>query len=242
MVDRNSIRSRPPGKPIMHQNWARLLFLHWEFPATLIRPLVPSALELDLYDGRAWVGVTPFALTGIRPNFAPPIPVLSDSLELNVRTYVHKDGVPGVWFLSLDASNPLAVWGARLGFHLPYYQARMDMEGEGSTIRFHSERTHPGADAASFAAAWSLGEPIAEAQPGTLDFFLIERYCLYAAQGGAISRARIHHEPWPLRRASIGSLSSTMLESHGLPAIRAVPLAHAQAAPLHVEIWAPEAA
>jgi uncharacterized protein len=223
----------------MHQEWHRLLFLHWKIPPTLLRPLLPAGLELDLHDGAAWVGITPFTMSGIRPSFVPPVPVLSESHELNVRTYVHRDGVPGVWFLSLEASNPLAVWGARLGFHLPYYQARMGMEEEGGTVRFRSRRSHPGAPAAEFHGEWSLGERLPEAEPGTLDYFLIERYCLYAAHGERLSRARIHHEPWPLRRASVARISSTMLESHGLPTPSDAPLVHAQAAPLHVEIWAP---
>jgi uncharacterized protein len=239
MVDRLSIRSRPPGSPIMHQEWEKLLFLHWRFPPALLRPLVPSGLELDLHEGEAWVGVTPFTMSGIRPVFVPPIPVLSDSHELNVRTYVHRNGVPGVWFLSLDASNPLAVWGARFGFHLPYFRARMRLAQAGDTVEFSSRRSDPAGPEAEFEGAWELGKRLPDAAPGSLEFFLIERYCLYAADGDRISRARIHHEPWSLRRASITRLSSTMLESHGLPTPPEPPLVHAQAAPLDVEIWAP---
>src|SRR5215208_5984323 len=122
MIDRLSVRSRPTGWPIMHQTWDKLLFLHWPLPPESLRALIPTRLVLDTFEGNAWVALTPFTMWGIRPTLLPPVPWLSASHELNVRTYVHLDGVPGVWFFSLDASNLLAVLGARLGFHLPYFQ------------------------------------------------------------------------------------------------------------------------
>jgi uncharacterized protein len=237
VIDRESVRERPAGSPILYQTWGKLLFLHWRLPSELIRPLVPAGLELDLYDGSAWIGMTPFTMWGIRPPLLPALPLVSRSHELNVRTYVHRDGVPGVWFLSLDASNPLAVPGARLGFHLPYFHARMRLHEAGSDIDFSSHRRHPGAPSATLEAAWSTGGPLGEAKPGTLDFFLVERYCLYAARGRRLYRARIHHPPWPLQRAELTHLSSSMLQSHGLPAPDGDPLLHAQGAPLTVGIW-----
>jgi len=109
-----SIRTRPSGWPVMYQTWDKLLFLHWPIAAELLRPLIAPRLCLDTFEGRAWVGVTPFTMWGIRPTLLPSLPVLSQSHELNVRTYVHMEDVPGVWFFSLDASNALAVLGARL--------------------------------------------------------------------------------------------------------------------------------
>jgi uncharacterized protein YqjF (DUF2071 family) len=116
----------------------------------------------------------------------------------------------------------------------------MHLEEAGGAIRFRSHRTHAGAPSAGFEAAWMPGEHLPEARPGTRDFFLIERYALYAADGKHLLRTRIHHHPWPLRRADVGHLASSMLESHGLPTHGDAPLAHAQAAPLHVEVWSPE--
>src|SRR5690606_30854501 len=163
----------------------------------VIRPLVPARLRLDLYEGRAWVSVSPFTMWGIRPAFLPALPLLSTSHELNVRTYVHLDGVPGVWFLSLDASNPLAVLGARIAVHLPNYRARIRQEGEGAKVTSLSRRDHPGTPPAELAPVWTLGEPGPPARPGALDFILVERYCLYAARGDPLLRTRIHHAPWP---------------------------------------------
>jgi uncharacterized protein YqjF (DUF2071 family) len=241
MVDRLAIRARPPGRPLMHQHWDRLLFLHWPVPEALLRPLIPPRLAVDTFDGAAWVGVVPFTMWGIRPAALPALPGLSASHELNVRTYVHLDGVPGVWFFSLDASNPLLVWGARLAFHLPYFRARMGLEAAGPSVRYHARRTHAGAPPAAFEATWSPGTSLPEAQPGTLGFFLTERYCLYAARGGRLLRTRVHHRPWPLCEGRLAHLASSMLEAQGLPAPGGPPLAHALAAPLPVEVWRPRA-
>jgi len=109
--DRLLVRVRPPGLPIMYQYWDKLLFLHWPLPSESLRPLIPEPLAIDTFDGAAWVGITPFTIWGVSPAFLPPIPVLSESHELNVRTYVHLDGVPGIWFFSLDASNAVAALG-----------------------------------------------------------------------------------------------------------------------------------
>jgi uncharacterized protein len=240
MIDRLSIRSRPAGWPIMHQTWDQLLFLHWPLPPESLRALIPTRLALDTFEDRAWIALTPFTMWGIRPPFLPAIPWLSASHELNVRTYVHLDGVPGVWFFSLDASNLLAVLGARVGFHLPYFQARMTLKEEKATIRFTSRRTHWGASPATCEVVWTRGEPLPEVKPGTLDFFLLERYCLYAARGDRLYRARIAHRPWPLCKATLAGFSSTMLASHGLSAPEQEPLLHGQAEPLHVEVWPPQ--
>jgi len=239
MIDRMSIRSRPAGRPLLHQVWDKLLFLHWPLSPERLRPLLPARVAIDTFAGDAWIGLTPFTMWGIRPTFLPPIPWLSESHELNMRTYVHVDGVPGVWFLSLDASNLLAVVGARIGYHLPYFQARMRLQEDGRTIHFTSHRTHWGARPADFEAVWTRGEPLPEAEPETLAFFLLERYCLYAARGDHLYRARIAHRPWPLCRATLSRCSSTMFASQGLPTPAEEPLLLSQAEPLHVEIWPP---
>jgi uncharacterized protein YqjF (DUF2071 family) len=236
-LDRLSVRTRPPGLPIMYQSWGKLLFMHWPVPTESLRPLIPEPLAIDAYDGAAWVGITPFTMWGVRPVFAPALPLLSESHELNVRTYVHLDGVPGVWFFSLDANNPVAALGARLAFHLPYFNARMSLQRRDRTIYFASTRTHRRAAPARFEAAWTVGDRLGEARPGSLEFFLIERYCLYSARGGILYRARIFHQPWPLHIAYLLSCSSTMLESQGLPSPRGEPLLHQQGEPLRVRVW-----
>jgi uncharacterized protein len=236
MIDRLSIRSRPCGWPVMHQHWDRLLFLHWRMAEEEIRPHVPGRLAIDTFDGSAWVGISPFTIYGLRPVLFPSLPLASTSHELNVRTYVHLEGVPGVWFFSLDAGNPLAVLGARLGYLLPYFHARMNLRVKDQIVTFTSRRILTDKPA-HFRGQWELAEPLPAARPDSLEFFLIERYCLYTSSAGRIYRARIFHPAWPIRRASLLSLSSSMLESHGLSPEEEEPLIHAQAAPLHVLVW-----
>lgn len=241
MIDRLALRARPRGPSIMRQWWGKLLFLHWPVEAALLRPLVPAPLEIDTFDGQAWIGLVPFTMWGIRPSFAPPVPGLSAFHELNVRTYVHLNGLPGVWFFSLDAASRLAVWGARKFFHLPYFNARMELAQTGDVISYDSTRTQSNAPPAEFHARWKIGEELSPTTNGSLPFFLTERYCLYAERNGKLSRVRIFHRPWPLRDASLSALRSTMLESHGLPEPQGEPLLH-YAKSIKVDIWPPHKA
>jgi uncharacterized protein YqjF (DUF2071 family) len=236
-VDRLSIRERPKGFPIMHQNWGKLLFMHWRIDEELLRPLIPERLKIDTFDGDAWIAVVPFTMWDVRASFTPPIPWLSDFHELNVRTYVHYDGVPGVWFLSLDANSSVAVLGARTVFNLPYFNARINLKREGGTIDYSSARTDK--PPAEYRATWTIGEKLGQSDPDSLDFFLTERYCLYSARGHKLNRLRIHHRPWVLFAATAQSYGSTMIESHGLPTPAGEPLLH-YAEELEVDFWSPD--
>lgn len=234
--DRLAARVRPEGSPVMYQSWGDLLFLHWQVPTELLRKHIPAGLEVDEYEGRAFVGVTPFTLWGVRPVFVPPVPFLSEFHEINVRTYVHAGGVPGVWFFSLDANSTAAVLGARAFYRLPYFDARIERESAGETTRYSASRTDSEGAPAGFEARWDVRADQPEAEPGTLDFFLTERYCLYAADGGKLYRARIHHRPWPLHDAKLSSYRSTMVEAAGLGRPAGEPLVH-HGGPVDVEVW-----
>jgi uncharacterized protein len=225
-IDRETIRRRPSGMPVMYQSWCKLLFMHWRLPAELLRHHVPEQLDLDTYDGDAWIAVTPFTVRNARPAFVPPIPVLSDFHEINVRTYVHCNGIPGVWFFSLDASSLLAVVGATSVYHLPYHTAHMTLKERGDEIFYSSRRVGAGAAQARIEASWRKGEMLGEAKPGSLEFFLVERYCLYALHDGSLYRARIFHEPWRLQGAQLLSCESTMIEGQDLPKPAGIPLLH----------------
>lgn len=232
--DRIRARQRPAGWPLMHQTWGRLLFMHWPIAEDLLRSKLPPQLSIDTHEGTAWIAIAPFTMWNIRPSFVPPIPCLSRAHELNVRTYVHHHGVPGVWFFSLDINHSLAVPLARSLYHLPYFKARIDMTLDGDSIDYRLRRD----TSTAFEARWTCGSPLPESQPGSLEYFLTERYCLYAARGGKLYRARIWHEPWPLRTAALKSIQSTMIESHGLPTPQGPPLLH-YAHRLDVEVWSP---
>ena len=213
--------------------------MHWRIDAKLLRPLIPDALEIDTFDGSAWIAIAPFTMWDIRafPPFIPPIPGMNSAHELNVRTYVHYDRVPGVWFFSLDCNSAAAVLGARTFFHLPYFNADIDLEEDGNTIDYSLTRTDE--PPASLQASWTVGETIPFTHPGSLEFFLTERYCLYSEDDGEPYRARIHHQPWPLQKAGLKSFESTMIESQGLPTPKGEPLLH-YCEELDVDMWSLE--
>ncbi|MGH9904543.1 MAG: YqjF family protein [Pyrinomonadaceae bacterium] len=235
-LDRLAVRQRPAGQAIMHQSWGKLLFMHWRIEEKVLRPLIPDQLEIDTFDGSAWIAIAPFTMWDIRafPPFLPSVPGLSSMHELNVRTYVHFDRVPGVWFFSLDCNSAAAVLGARTFFFLPYYHSEIEVEEDEQTIDYSLERIDD--PPAEFEATWKIGETLPYSHPGSLEFFLTERYCLYSEREGEIYRADIHHEPWPLQKATLTSLRSSMIESHGLPTPKGDPLIH-YAEEVSVDIW-----
>lgn len=220
----------------MRQWWGKLLFMHWPVAVSALRPLVPPQLSIDTFEGQAWVGVVPFTMWGVRPYFTPPVPGLNSFHELNVRTYVHHQGVPGVWFMSLDINSPVARWGGRQFFFLPYHLADISLRRDGRTILYRSRRAGADAPPAAFDAAWQVGERLPQAQPDSLEFFLTERYCLYSVQREQLYRCRVFHEPWPLSAAEVTAHDSTMLEAAGLRAPAGAPLLH-YAEELKVDVW-----
>lgn len=233
-LDHRAPRKRPQGRPLMQQSWGKLLFIHWRCDVEQLRHLLPAELELETFDGSAWIAVVPFTMWDTRARFLPPLPGFNAMHELNVRTYVSFAGVPGVWFFSLDCNSVAAVLGARTFYHLPYYNADIELAQTAETLDYSLVRTDE--PAATFRAEWHIGEGLPTSTPGSLEYFLTERYCLYSEHHGKLYRARIHHQQWPLQRASLSSFSSTMIESLGLPTPLGDPLLH-YAEEIHVGIW-----
>ena len=192
----------------MAQTWDDLLFAHWRVPAESIARLVPQGLEVDQHDGAAWLGVTPFVLTGFRLRGVPPLPRISTFPELNVRTYVTAEDKPGIWFFSLDAARRLAVEGARLTYKLPYFQARMSARRRGDYVEYSSDRLDGSGH--SFAGRYRPTGEVFTAESGSLEWFLTERYCLYAVDEGRLHRADIQHPPWALQDAEADLETNTM--------------------------------
>jgi hypothetical protein len=234
-IDRTTPTLRPDRTAVMHQRWAELGFLHWPIPVAAVRALIPASLTIDTFDGQAYLGLVPFTVTGARPMLMPPLPWVSDFHEINVRTYVHHQGAaPGVWFFSLDASNPVVVAAARALFRLPYHHARIDMEVDAGGVVFRSERA---SDEASCAVAYQpLGRPQPAAE-GTLDYFLAERYILYTESGGRLWQAKVHHGPYPLQKAEATLTAETLIAAAGItPPDGPPPLVHF-AREVNVEIF-----
>lgn len=216
ILEAQSHRQWPvPDAPwLMAQTWERLLFAHWPVDPGQLAPHVPRGVTLDLFDGQAWLGITPFRVRGARLRMTPAIPGISSFPEINVRTYVTRDDRPGVLFLSLDAGSGLAVEGARALYALPYYNADIDITQEGDTIWYRHRRAHPGAPDARFEARYRPISPPRTPEPGTLEHFLVERYCLYVEHQHALYRGEIQHPPWHLQDAEAEILINDLAESH----------------------------
>lgn len=211
----------------MTQSWHDLLFAHWPVDPLRLRPLVPDRLTLDVFDGRAWVGVVPFHMSNVAARGTPALPWISAFPELNVRTYVSVGDKPGVYFFSLDASNPLAVVAARLVFHLPYYTASMHVHRDGEVVNYESRRQNGRASApAVFHARYEPVSPVRTPRIGSLEHFLTERYCLYTVYRGIARRLEIHHPPWPLQDAVVRIDANTMAAAAGIALPDDGPLLH----------------
>ena len=218
-----------PARPwIMTQTWHELLFAHWRIGRDILRSLVPAALELDLFDSDAWIAIVPFRMTNVAPRGVPSLPWVSAFPELNVRTYVTVNGKPGVYFFSLDAASALAVAAARAMFQLPYYGADMRLDrDEDGTVRYHSRRRAPTATKAALDATYRPVGPLFHPAPGSLEYFLTERYCLYTVGRDARPRRlEIHHRPWPLQEGKAEIELNTMAAAAGVALPDAPPLLH----------------
>jgi uncharacterized protein len=228
--------SMPDRAWVMTQTWHDLLFAHWRVPVGTLRAIVPSVFPIDTFNGDAWLAVVPFHMSNVGPRFAPSLPWISAFPELNVRTYVRVDDKPGVYFFSLDASSAAAVATARALLHLPYFTAEMSVT-VGRTIEYRSRRTS--APATEFRASYQPSEPPAAPVPGSLEWFLTERYCLYAIDHLKHPyRLEIHHPPWPLQRATADITVNTMTAPIDI-ALEGPPLLHFSGRQ-DVVCWRPE--
>ena len=249
----------PPTRPwSVRMVWHDLLFMHWRIDVGRLRPFVPPGLEIETFDGSAWLGIIPFTMSGIRHRVLPAIPGTSAFAELNARTYVRAPGPdgsprPGVWFFSLDASSLPAVLAARARYHLPYMNAAMHVERIAGAVQYASRRTAPfntftwgetRSREARFRARYRRAGAV-DSPPGSPEHFLTDRYCLYSAgRTGRLYRAEIHHEPWPLHKAEAAAEVNTMAEPLGIDVAQlerasGPPLLH-YAPQVEAVAWSPE--
>ena len=217
----------PPATPwILAQTWWDVLFAHWAVPFSQLRSVVPEPLPLDSYEGKYWVGVVAFGIQDFRPRWLLPVPKLSAFPEVNFRTYVTIDDKPGVYFFSLDVNSLPSVIGARLFYHLPYFQARMTYRKTGQHVRFNSERQWK-SHRADFDAEYSSTGESAPPAPGSLDYWLTERYCLYALdRKHRVHRAEIDHAAWKLQSANATIHTNTLALAAGITLPDDAPLLH----------------
>ena len=206
--------------------WRHLLFASWPLEPELIAAHLPEPLSVDTVDGRAWLSVVPFVNVDVRPRGAPAA-VGFTLPELNLRTYVRRDGDPGVYFFSLDAEGVLGVVGARLFHHLPYYYARMRMRTVDGRVRFASRRRHPGDRPVRFRATYGPVDEPFTATSGSLPAFLTERYRYYTEDAhGRLRYADIDHEPWPLQDATATLEADPLFRANGFAPPDGDPVCH----------------
>lgn len=232
-----------PGKPsggwAMRMTWENLLFMHWPIEASALRSLVPTGLEIDTFQGKAWVGLIPFLMSGVRMARTPRMPTTHRFPECNVRTYVHPAGRPdmtGVWFFSLDAASRVAVHMARTFWRLNYLYGKLSIARDGDTVRYSVERLDT--PRAAMKCAWRIGEQLPASKPGELAHFLTERYRLFSVnRRGDICEGRIWHEPWPLREAALIELDDGLVRAAGIDVDTTQPPICWHADRVDVEAW-----
>jgi uncharacterized protein YqjF (DUF2071 family) len=220
-LDRIAPTRKPQSaSPSGFQTWKNLLFAHWFIAPDEMRRVVPEELELDLWEGKALCGVVPFSMHDIRLAWMPE-PLGMDFLETNLRTYVHYKGEPGVYFFSLEASSRLAVQAARWGWGLPYHYADMNYTARDGLVSYTSHRLSN--RDANLLVDYAVGEPLGPSVPGSLEFFLLERYLLFSLKKGLVHKGQVHHEPYPVQAASVARLQCGLVAAAGLPAVTTLP-------------------
>jgi uncharacterized protein len=221
---------KPSQRVVMRPAWHDLLFLHWETDADALARLLPPGLQLDTFEGRAYVGLVPFTMTGVRPRGLPHLPPLrgvwEDFHETNVRTYVRHPHGRGVWFFSLDAASAPAVVAARGWYKLPYFYAHMKLQKQGDVLRYGSRRLWPSPTPAECQISVVPQGEIAPAVPGTLEYFLVERYLLYSFSRGQLFAGRVHHKPYQIQSAQVLSLQENLIAAANIVRPDTPPLAH----------------
>jgi uncharacterized protein len=214
-IKRQLIERQAPERqsPVMFQRWLHLLFLHWSFSPDIIQRTLPQGLEADTFEGNAWIGIVPFFMRAVRPAGLVSIPGVSDFLELNLRTYVRDAcGRPGIWFYSLDANQALAVCLARAAFALPYKFAQMSASISEGEIDYCSRRLR---SKKSLRYRYRASEKLGEATFGSLEFFLIERYRLFARRGSKLLTGQVHHSPYQLRKVAVSEADPELFAMEG---------------------------
>ena len=220
-IDRRTQRIRPDENPVGYQRWSDLTFLHWRVDREKLQALLPPPLEVDCYEGDAWLGLVPFQMSRVRFRNIPALPWVSKFPETNLRTYVLFGNVPGVWFFSLEASRLLAVLIGRKRWNMNYFWARMSLLRTSDGIEYRSRRfakSHPAHSQVRIRTGNTLVDAEHPVSPGSLEDFLVERYLLFTEDGQKnLLSGQVHHAPYSLQEARVEIVEQTISESIGFP-------------------------
>ncbi|MCA9049531.1 MAG: DUF2071 domain-containing protein [Planctomycetaceae bacterium] len=225
--------SLPSGSIAGYQTWRKLTFLHWRVSQDDVQQLLPDGLEAETFDGSAWVGLVPFSMERVRPWWSPAVPGISWFLETNVRTYVrHRDGTSAVWFFSLDANHRLAVRIARWFWYLPYIDCRMSLTEKDGIVRYTGQRSETSAGGYTVRIRLPEELRLIEAEPETLEYFLLERYTLLSRRpNGQYFSGRVFHDPYSWVSLTGPEVSESLLGDAGLSGVDGRPPDHAAYSP-----------
>lgn len=215
----------PVTRPVMLQGWRDLTYVHWAYDPAVVQERLPGGLQVDTFDGRAWVGLVAFDMQRIRLPRMPAVPYLGTFPETNVRTYVRgPDGAPGVWFDSLDVSRLLPVLVARASYRLPYMWSRMAIHRTSDRVGYTARRRWPGPSGARSSLFVEPGSPVDDPDP--LEHFLTARWGLFTELRSRLAYAPVDHPAWPLHRARVVQLEDELVQAAGYPAPQGEPLVH----------------
>ena len=217
-INRVLPRQRPKKKIKGYQSWRNLTFLHWEIASEELEPLLPSGLQLDLFQGKAYIGIVPFEMKNIRPAWCPQV-LGFNFLETNVRTYVIHNQEPGVFFFSLDANSYIAVKVARWIWHLPYFHSAMTLSNKDAVYNYTLKRT----DKVQSQIKIEVSETLPPSEADSLEYFLLERYLLFTELRGQLLRGQVHHIPYPVRQAELIDFEDQLLEVNNIGGISSSP-------------------
>ena len=201
--------SLPEWPWVTTQRWENVLFLHWQFSPNVLKPHIPKQLQLDLYDAAAWIGIVFFQVKGMRLRSMPALPRLSSFLQLNVRTYVTYNGLPGVYFFSLDVDSKFACLLAKTIYSLPFRRADVKLDRQGDYMNMVYARKK-GSFAGEMSCSYAPVSAVFQAQINTFDHWLLERYCLWNIRKNDLWRTDIHHTKWNFQKAEV------ILHSHSM--------------------------
>ena len=238
-IRRQVIERQQPSRPlpVMFQRWMHLLFLHWPILPHLVQMTLPEGLLVDTFDGHAWLGIVPFFMRGVRPAGFISVPGISNFLELNLRTYVRDVwGRPGIWFYSLDANQMLAVCLARAAFALPYEFADMRATVSDGEIDYRSHRL---GSESSLHYRYRPTDKLGEARLGSLGFFLIERYRLFARRGNKLFTGQVHHSPYQLHKVAVVEADPGLFAMNGFETPAECPVHMVYSERVDVSIYPP---
>ena len=203
----------PSRKHSLVQEWRYLTFMHWKVDSEKIIPYLPKGLELDLYKGQAYVSVIPFLMKNVRPRLAIPLPGVSTFPEFNIRTYVKKNGKPGVLFLTLDAQSRITCFYAPRAFGLPYRYSKGHISHKENTYAWYSKREE---DSLELEGSSQIIDGQKISKLGSIEEFLFERYCFYTNYKKSLFIAHTKHNPWIFYNAKVNIKKNNLTESYDL--------------------------